>query len=431
MTRRGTDRLLVTVLITAVGALVALLGGIPEAAILAAPWAVLLALGLSRSGQGTVRATVEIADDRVLVGDEVELVTSVSHAAGSVHIRCLPGDGFWPETVGDDSLRSAEIHDVLVADRATIRCLLPASQWGVHDVGHVSIEVTEPYGLFRWDKTVDEALLVRVHPTPTELQQLLTPRLLRSVGGAHRSNVVGRGVEYADIRPYSAGDSLREINWQVSARSRELWVTQRHPDQATDVILLLDSFVEGGLDVRTVVGLAIEGAVALAESHLSVADRVGLVEVGGIIRWVTPSTGKLHLQRLVDAVLSTRLYEHVADRDLHFPMLRALPPRSFVVALTPLLDDRFIDALFLLAGHGHDVAVVECEASSSMEDKEKMSESLLLAQRLWEADRQILRDRLAEHGVTVARWRRGDHLDLTLVELIRRRRAVRVSHRWQ
>lgn len=431
MTRRGTDRLLVAVLITAVGALVALLGGIPEAAILAAPWAVLLALGLSRSGQGTVRATVEIADDRVLVGDEVELVTSVSHAAGSVHIRCLPGDGFWPETVGDDSLRSAEIHDVLVADRATIRCLLPASQWGVHDVGHVSIEVTEPYGLFRWDKTVDEALLVRVHPTPTELQQLLTPRLLRSVGGAHRSNVVGRGVEYADIRPYSAGDSLREINWQVSARSRELWVTQRHPDQATDVILLLDSFVEGGLDVRTVVGLAIEGAVALAESHLSVADRVGLVEVGGIIRWVTPSTGKLHLQRLVDAVLSTRLYEHVADRDLHFPMLRALPPRSFVVALTPLLDDRFIDALFLLAGHGHDVAVVECEASSSMEDKEKMSESLLLAQRLWEADRQILRDRLAEHGVTVARWRRGDHLDLTLVELIRRRRAVRVSHRWQ
>lgn len=432
MTRRGTDRLLLAVVITAVGALVALLGGIPEAAILAAPWAVLLALGLSRSGQGTVRATVEIADDRVLVGDEVELVTSVSHAAGSVHITCLPGDGFWPETVGDDSLRSAEIYDVLVADRATIRCRLPASQWGVHDVGHVSIEVTEPYGLFRWDTTVGEPLLVRVHPTPTELQQLLTPRLVRSVGGAHRSNVVGRGVEYADIRPYSAGDSLREINWQVSARSRELWVTQRHPDQATDVILLLDSFVEGGLDVRTVVGLAIEGAVALAESHLSVADRVGLVEVGGIIRWVTPSTGKLHLQRLVDAVLSTRLYEHVADRDLHFPMLRALPPRSFVVALTPLLDDRFIDALFLLAGHGHDVAVVECEASISMEDKKNMSESLLLAQRLWEADRQILRDRLAEHGVTVARWRRGDHLDLTLVELIRRRRrTVRVSHRWQ
>ena len=431
MIRRGTDRLVFAVLITAAGALVALLGGIPEAAILAAPWAVLLALGLSRSGQGTVRATVEIADDRVLVGDEVELVTSVSQVAGSAHVTCLPGDDFWPKNVTDDSRSSAEIHDVLVADRATIRCALLASQWGVHDVGRVSVEVTEPHGLFRWETMVNEPLLVRVHPTPMELRQLLTPRLVRSVSGAHGSNVVGRGVEYADIRPYSAGDSLREINWQVSARSRELWVSQRHPDQATDVILLLDSFVESGHDVRTVVGLAIEGAVALAESHLSVTDRVGLVEVGGIVRWVTPGTGKLHLQRLVAALLSTRLLAHVADRDLHFTMSRALPPRSFVVALTPLLDDRFISALFLLAGHGHDVAVVECEASRSMEDKENMSESLLLAQRLWEADRQILRDRLAERGVATAQWRRGDHLDLTLGELIRRRRAVRVTHRWQ
>ena len=432
MIRRATDRLLFAVLITAVGAFVALLGGIPEAAILAAPWAVLLALALSRSGQGTVGATVEIADDRVLVGDAVEVVTSVSHAAGSVHLTCLPGDGFWPDSVGYDSLRSGEIHDVLVADRATIRRLLPASQWGIHDVGQVSIEVTEPYGLFRWETTVDEPLMVRVHPTPTELEQLMTPRLVRSVGGAHRSTVVGRGVEYADIRPYTAGDSLRDINWQASARSRELWVTQRHPDQATDVILLLDSFVESGHDVRTVVGLAIEGAVALAESHLSVTDRVGLVEIGGIIRWVTPSSGKLQLQRLVDVVLSIRLYAYAADRDLQFMMSRALPPRSFVVALTPLLDDRFIDALFLLAGHGHDVAVVECDTSRSVEDKEEMSESLLLAQRLWEADRQMVRDRLAEHGVTVARWRRGDHLDLTLGELIRRRRrAVRVHHRWR
>lgn len=420
------------VLITAAGALVALLGGIPEAAILAAPWAVLLALGLSRSGQGDVRATVEIADDRVLIGDEVELVTSVSHAGGSVLVTCLPSDDFWSESVGDVSRRSAEIHDVLVADRATIRCLLPASQWGVHDVGHVSLEVTEPFGLFRSETTVSEPLLVRVHPTPTELQQLLTPRLVRSVSGAHASNVVGRGVEYADIRPYSAGDSLREINWQASARSRELWVSQRHPDQATDVILLLDSFVESGHNVRTVVGLAIEGAVALAEGHLSVADRVGLVEIGGIVRWVTPGTGNLQLQRLVDVLLSTTLHTHVADRDLNFTMSRAIPPRSFVVALTPLLDDRFVDALFLLAGHGHDVAVVECDVNRSVEDNENMSESLLLAHRLWEADRQMVRDRLAERGVTIARWRLGDHLDLTLSELIRRRRrAVRVTRRWQ
>lgn len=429
MTRRATDRLLFAVVTSVIGGLAALVGGLPDAAILASPWAVLLVLGLSKSQGDQMRATVEIEEERVLVGDEVEVVTSVSDAAGTVHVTSVPSAGFWPENDDSDDY-PAEAYDALVADRAAVRCSLPASQWGVHDVGHVKIEVTEPYGLFRWEGAAGRPIPVRVHPSPMELRQLLAPSLVRSVTGAHPSRVVGRGVEYADIRPYAVGDSLRDINWQASARSRELWVSQRHPDQATDVILLLDAFVEGGHDVRTVVGLAIEAAVAFAESHLAVADRVGLVEVGGMVRWVSPGTGKLHLQRLVDTVLSTRLYAHVADRDLYLTMTRALPPRSFVVALTPLVDDRFIETLFMLGGHGHDVAVVECDVGGSIDDETEDSDSLALARRIWEADRQRVRDRLAETGIAVASWRRGDHLDLTISELLRRRRhAVRTLHR--
>jgi uncharacterized protein (DUF58 family) len=206
-------------------------------------------------------------------------------------------------------------------------------------------------------------------------------------------------------------------------------VSQRHPDQATDVILLLDSFVESGHDVHTVVGLAIEAAVALAESHLAATDRVGLVELGGLVRWVRPDTGQLQLQHLIDALLSTGLYAHVADRNLDAILGRMLPPRSFVVALTPLLDDRFIEALFALAAHGHDVGVIECDVADS-EDEEGWSGTLRLARRFWEAERQMVRDRLAAHGVAVAGWRKGRQLDLTLEELTRRRqRTVRVRRR--
>jgi uncharacterized protein (DUF58 family) len=249
------------------------------------------------------------------------------------------------------------------------------------------------------------------------------------VTGAHGSKAVGRGVEYADIRLFASGDSLREINWKASARSPDLWVSQRHPDRATDVVLLVDSFVESGHDVRTVFGMAIEGAVALADSHLAVADRVGLVELGGTVRWVRPAAGRHHIQRLSDALVSTRLHSHVADRNLALLTSRALPPRSFVVALTPLLDSRFIDALFILGAKGHDVAVIECEASwPTVEDP--ADEWGPLARRLWEAERQVTRDHLAEHGIAVARWRQGDHLDLTLLEITnRRRRVVRGRHR--
>lgn len=426
MTRRATDRLLVSVLTATTGALVAVLAGLPEAAIFATPWAVLLVLGLSHSAPDRSKTTVEVAADRVLVGDDVEVMTTVTGASGSVYVRCEPAADFWSPGESDNR-RAASLRDVVSGDRATIRCRLPATQWGVHDVGGVRIEVTEPYGLVRWEGDAGRSRKVRVHPRQTELQDMLAPRLVRQVTGTHSSRAVGRGVEFVDIRQYASGDSLREINWKVTARSPDLWVSQRHPDRASDVILLLDSFVESGHDVRIVVGLGIEAALALAGSHLAVADRVGLVELGGMVRWVQPGTGRLQLQRLTETVLSTGLHSHVAERDLHALMTQALPPRSFVVALSPLLDDRFIDALLILGGHGHDVAVIECDAVAGAAAD---SPTARLANRLWEADRQMVRDRLAERGIAVARWRRGDHLDLTLSELIRRRRgAVRASRR--
>jgi len=261
---------------------------------------------------------------------------------------------------------------------------------------------------------------VRVHPTPMQLRELIAPFLVRRVTGTHRSRESARGIEYADIRQFAAGDTVRDINWRVSARSKELWVSQRHPDRATDVVLLVDSFVESGHDVRKVFGLVVESAVALAESHLAATDRVGLVEFGGVVRWVSPSTGSVQLQRLTDALLSTGLYANAADKELPILPPRALPSRSFVVAFTPLLDERFIDAIFTSRARGHDVAVVEC-LSGLPQLAEHASASARLSRGMYTAERAMLRDRLAEQGIAVAQWDGEEHLDVAVGELIRRR----------
>lgn len=314
---------------------------------------------------------------------------------------------------------AAAVADVFVANRATLVCSLPALRWGTFDLGRVRLEITEPYGLFRWDTEAGEMALVRVHPTPADLRSLLAPWLVRRVTGVHPSKAAGHGVEYADIRPYSPGDSLRDINWRASARSPELWVSQRHPDRATDVVLLVDSYIESVPDAHQALGLAIEVAIALAESHLTATDRVGLVDLGGVVRWVSLGTGRHQFHRIVDALLATGLYASVARRSLRMIPPRALPPRSFVVALSPLLEDRFIDALFLLAAGGHDVAVVECATPMKYQGADAV---VRLAYRLREAKHEMVRDRLAESGIVSAQWWAGMPLSVTLDEITRRRR---------
>lgn len=421
MTRKATMRFLTAVLVSWAGLVVAIVSGVPEAAILVTPWAVLVVLGLPRAGRRQVEVDVEVDVDRVVVGDEIQITAQVSGAPGTVLVSCQPSRGFAGDAPGSRSTPSARLHDVMVGDQAGVRLHLDAAQWGVYDVGRVDVAVTEPYGLFRLVGGVDAGTFVRVHPKPSNIRNLVSPWLVRRVTGAHPSPLSGRGIEYADIRPFAAGDSLREINWKVSARSEELWVSQRHPDRATDMVLFLDAFVDSAHNVQSLFGQAIEGAVALAESHLAVADRVGLVDLGGTVRWLSPSGGRHQLLRITDHLLATRLHARAADRDLARLILRVLPPRSFVIALTPLLDERFIDALRIIVGRGHDVAVVECiePASEDSEDPQ-----LRLARQIWEAQRQMVRDTLGEHGIAVAQWRHGDDLDPTLIELSRRRRLT-------
>ncbi len=428
MIRRATDRLGTSVVLTVLGFLVALLAGRPEAALLVMPWAVLLTLGLANTKQGEMKVSVDVAQDRVVVGDQIDIKTTINEATGTVLVKCVSHERLWPGTK-PVSAPNTQVVEPIVAGTATVHCSLEATAWGTHDLGKVQLQITEPYGLFKWSAIQNQPSMVRVHPTQVELRDLITPRLVRRITGSHLSSAVGRGVEYADIREYGPGDSLRDINWRASARSQELWVSERHPDRATDVVLFLDSFVESGHDVQKVVGMAIEAAVGLAESHLAATDRVGLVELGGIVRWVAPSTGRIQLQKLTDALLSTGLYANATERDLGVIPPRALPPRSFVVALTPLLDDRFIQALFLLAARGHDVAVVECVPDWGSFDTD-LTEASKVANRMWQAERQVARDRLTDAGVSIAPWDEGTHVDLMISELTRRRqRSVRVAPR--
>ncbi len=441
MIRHSTVRLPVAILVTVAGAIIAVMAGRADAAVLAAPWTVLLVIGLSGTGRQRVLASVSSDTDRVVVGDPVPVITTVVGARGSVVATCRPDAELWPaEPVMANRTGEADIEpsvevraaaDVATPDRSTVlHCSLTAAAWGNHDVGRVELEVQEPYGLLRWSGLVHQPTRVRVHPRPIELQELLAPWFVRRSTGNHGSRTIGRGVEYADIRPFTSGDARRDINWRASARSQQLLVSQRHPDRSTDVVLLLDSFVESGNGVRTVLGLAIEAAVALAESHLSVTDRVGLIELGGLVRWVSPGTGRHQLQRLTDALLATQLYAYSAERDLTVIPPRALPPRSLVVGLSPLYDRRFVDALFALRAGGHDVAVIDCSPiPTEPVGSGARSGPTRVAFRLWQAERAVTADLLAEHGVTVGRWRVGEQLDPVLAELIRRRRGVRTAGR--
>ncbi len=170
------------------------------------------------------------------------------------------------------------------------------------------MRVVDRFGLFEQRVVArEERRRVRVLPTEEAIKRLFVPYRVGAGLGDRLSANRGDGLEFADLRPFRPGDDLRRVNHRASARAGGLWVSDRHPERNADVILLADLLFDRGPGNRGVVDRVVQGAASLASAHISRHDRVGLVVLGGTVRWVTPRMGAIHRYRVLDALLETQL----------------------------------------------------------------------------------------------------------------------------
>ena len=156
---------------------------------------------------------------------------------------------------------------------------------------------------------------------------------------------------------------------------------------------------------------------------MSRRDQVGLLSFGGSVNWLEPAMGSHQLYRIVEAILDTEVVLSYVWRDIRVIPVRALPPQALVVALTPLLDDRMVDALIDVRGRGADIAVVEVTPDPYV--VAGRSDADQLAYRIWQLRRAALRSRFLRLGVPLARWRPGEPLEPVVKEVTAFRRYAR------
>jgi uncharacterized protein (DUF58 family) len=399
MTRRASPRLPAYAALAAVGLGGSLVLRRPELAALASPYAVLLALGLVLAQPPQIRAWVWISRERALEGDEVE--AEIELVAGT-HLERLEVLLTLPSglsAVGDEAAVSVRLSP---EEDRTLTMRLRCERWGTYALGKLHLRAHDRLGLFTWETQVERPHGLRVYPRPERLRTVLAPLETQVFAGNEVARAKGGGLEFADTRPYVPGDRLRTINWRASARRNELVVNEHHPERNTDVVVFLDSFAEVRRLDESTLDRALRAAMTIAVLYLNRRDRVGLVNFGGILRWLDAGSGLHQRYRLVDALLETEVEFSYAWKDVNVIPARLLPPKSLVLAVTPLLDRRSVGALLDLRARGYDLAVVEVSPVPFVEPGPSVIDRL--AYRLWRLRREELRARFERIGVAVARW---------------------------
>lgn len=126
------------------------------------------------------------------------------------------------------------------------------------------------------------------------------------LAGQYQSAFRGLGLEFEEVREYRAGDDVRTIDWNVTARTGALHVKRYREERDLNVLLLVDlsASTRFGSGVMTVHDLITEvaGLFALAAAR---RDRIGAVLFDDDLRKVIPTRlGWRHGLRVVREVLA-------------------------------------------------------------------------------------------------------------------------------
>ena len=421
MTRTGGPRLIGYAALAALGLVGALALRRPELAIVAAPFALLVVVGTRAARDPEVELELAIADERTLEGSDLDMLVTIRARRPVDRLELLLELPRHVEVVAGDTVRSVGLR---AGEERELEYTLRCTTWGVHELGRTRIRARDQFRIVGWEARGAETKKVKAYPSPLTLRRLVPPVETQAFAGSEVARVKGEGVEYADIRHFVPGDRVRSINWRASARSQSLVVNERHPERNADVVLFVDSFVDVRSGGRSVLEDAVRAAGALATHYLARRDRVGLVGFGGVLRWLQPGMGSTQRYRLVETMIETGVEPTYTWRDVNVIPARVLPPASLVLALSPLVDPRFVAALEDLRGRRFDVAVVEVDPIPHIEHGRTDVERS--AYRLWLLEREVLRYRLERLGVGIATW--GDRdLETVLEEVRTFRRSTRLA----
>ena len=142
------------------------------------------------------------------------------------------------------------------------------------------------------------------------LIELRTRGLVDTVfGGEYNSVFRGQGMEFSEVREYAAGDDVRHIDWNVTARMAHPFVKKHKEERELTVLLVIDlsGSSQFGTRGKFKAELAAELAAVLALSAVRNNDRVGLLAfTDRVEHFVPPRKGRRHVLRLIRDVLVYR-----------------------------------------------------------------------------------------------------------------------------
>lgn len=189
--------------------------------------------------------------------------------------------------------------------------------------------------------------------------EIRTKGLVNNIfGGEYQSAFKGRGMEFSEVRAYTFGDDVRQIDWNVTARSDEPFIKVFEEEREQTLMLCVDISPSGffGSVSQSKMDLSIEICAVLAFSAIKNGDKVGLLLFSDKIeKVVPPKKGRTHVLRLIRELYTTKPEGTGTSIGEALSYLNRLLNRRSIVVLASDFQDSNFQKQHKITGRKHDL----------------------------------------------------------------------------
>jgi uncharacterized protein (DUF58 family) len=208
---------------------------------------------------------------------------------------------------------------------------------------------------------------------------MLTPELIRKIrliemrtrhlvqdsfAGEYHSVFKGRGMEFNEVRPYTTGDDVRTIDWNVTARTGDPYIKRYVEERELTVMLVVDASGSGdfGSVNRFKRELAAELTAVLAFAATTNNDNAGLlIFTDQIELFIPPRKGRKHVLRLIRELLAFQPQGRGTDIRLALETINRILKRRGIIFLVSdfLADPAGYRRALAVTNRRHDVVAID------------------------------------------------------------------------
>jgi uncharacterized protein (DUF58 family) len=179
--------------------------------------------------------------------------------------------------------------------------------------------------------------------------------------GSYKTTFKGRGMSFSEVRPYQYGDDIRNIDWNVTARTGDPHIKVFEEEREQTFMLLID--VSGssffGANVQTKNEFIAEVAATLAFSAISNNDKVGVIFfTDRIEKYLPPKKGHNHILRIIRDLLFIEPKSQGTDIAQAMKYLNNLVKRRCTTFLISDFMNQGYEAALKVAASRHDMVGV-------------------------------------------------------------------------